>query len=156
MTRILVILVALAFMAASGNARAGDVPLPLPEYARINPPHPDVLAKYAAFSGKWFGVWEGSSYDFGSLHHVLIVRTIVRTTVPSADVIYAWGVAPNWNINKGEWIRVQGEFEDGTLVLKLRNHAKVTYHMHDDGTLRASYQKPNRVANWATMKRMKE
>ncbi len=54
-------------------------------------------------------------------------------------VIYAWGSAPQWQIEQGGWSRVPGEFVEGALKLSLRRPATVLYHLQADGTLDATY-----------------
>jgi hypothetical protein len=90
-----------------------------------------VAQQLAAFSGKWSGVWDGI------LHHVLVVKEI---DPPHAVVIYAWGTAPQWQIDRPGWSRVQGKCVDGVLTLSLRRPATVIYRLQPDGTLDATYE----------------
>jgi hypothetical protein len=66
--------------------------VPLPSDVAIAPPAPDLRADLAAFSGKWVGKWSGR------LDAILIVEHI---DTDKANVIYAWGDAPQWGIEKG-------------------------------------------------------
>jgi hypothetical protein len=66
--------------------------VPLPDDINIVIPRADLRRDVAAFSGKWSGVWGGQ------LPSILIVEEI---DAERAKVIYAWGDAPNWRIEKG-------------------------------------------------------
>jgi hypothetical protein len=66
--------------------------VPLPQEIKIVPPPPDIPPEVAAFSGRWEGVWEGVR-----LESILIVEEI---NSQEAKVIFAWGDAPIWRINK--------------------------------------------------------
>jgi hypothetical protein len=129
----------------AGSATPPSV-APLPVDVRIVPPEAAVLQPLAAFSGKWFGVWDGI------LQHVLVVEAI---TPPHAVVIYAWGTAPQWQIARSGWSRVQGEFVDGALKLSLRRPATAMYRLQPDGTLDATYEWAGGISR-ANLTRVKE
>lgn len=119
--------------------------IPLPQDMEIVPPNPNLPPKIKAFSGKWFGVWDGI------LQHVLVVEQI---NPPNTTVIYAYGNAPTWNINNPNFYRVDGKIEPGILKLILkRTGATVTYRLQHDGTLDATYETRTGISR-AKMKRM--
>ena len=84
----------------------------------------------AAFSGKWFGTWDGTQ------DHILVVEEI---TPGGANVIYAWGTAPRWNIMEPEWVRLTGYFESGRLRVVTLGNNVVFYELTSDSTLAAHY-----------------
>ena len=92
--------------------------VPLPERIRIVPPDRRVAPELAAFSGKWFGTWEGDV----KLEFILVVEAI---DPPHALVIVAWG---NGTVGAGtahprrvlsDWQRLRGQFVEGTLQVSL-------------------------------------
>lgn len=113
--------------------------IPLPDDARVIPPGNSVSAAAKAFSGVWFGVWDGNKLD-----HILVVEEIDNDT---AHVVYATGDSSAWRF-KREFTRVTGRFQDygQTLVLKLPRPATVTYRMNRQGKLDAHYQWSGRPA----------
>lgn len=84
--------------------------VPLPADLRISSPAPQVPPEVAAFSGRWIGVWGGSTLD-----HALVVEQINPDLTGVA--VYAWGTAPQWDILRPGWIRVSGTFVRGELHL---------------------------------------
>jgi hypothetical protein len=118
----------------------------LPSDVRLVPPDATVPQQLAAFSGKWSGVWDGI------LAHVLVVEEIIP---PGAVVIYAWGKAPQWRIDRSGWGRVHGEFVEGVLKLSLRRPATVLYRLQPDGTLDATYESGSGISR-ATLTRVQE
>jgi putative ABC transport system substrate-binding protein len=112
--------------------------VPLPESIRIVPPDRRVAPELAAFSGKWFGTWEGDV----KAEAILIIETI---DPPHALGIVAWG-----NGTKGagtahplrvwsNWFRVRGQFVEGALLqVSLPYSATESYRLQPDGTLAAT------------------
>jgi len=110
--------------------------VPVPESIRIVPPDRRVAPELSAFSGKWFGTWEGDRT--GEL--IVIVEAI---DPPHARLINAWG---NGTEGVGtahprrvlsNWHRVRGQFVEGTLQVSLPN-ATGSYRLQPDGTLAAT------------------
>lgn len=98
---------------------------PLPPDVNVLPPAVDVPKELAAYSGKWTGQW-GQTLD-----HVLVVEKVEGR---HAFIIYSWGAAPSWGINRASFERVKAEFrDDGSLRAKFPNGAWVTYKMSADG-----------------------
>lgn len=120
--------------------------VPLPSDVHIVSPAPGVPREVAAFSGKWTGVWDGI------LDHILVVEDVATT---DATVIYAYGTAGIWQINRPGWTRVKGAFVDGALRISLPRPATVTYRMRPDGTLDGIYEWSGGTSR-AKMTRMKE
>lgn len=136
-----------AFVRDASTLTRPTVPILLPQDMEIVPPNPDLPLEVKAFSGKWFGVWDGI------LQHVLVVEQI---NPPNVTAIYAYGSAPSWNINNPSYARLQGEIEPGMLRLTLRRTAAtVTYRMQPDGTLDATYETRTGISR-AKMKRITE
>lgn len=106
--------------------------IPLPSDAKIVSPKATGSPARAAFSGQWFGTWEGNK-----LEHILIVE---RINGEEATVIYAFADSAAWQVSRS-YVRVKGSFADDgkTLVVKLQRPATVTYTMRKDGRLDASY-----------------
>lgn len=123
-----------------GTAEANYDDVPLPADLKVVPPDPNLPQEYAKFSGKWYGIW-----DSNILKHVLVVEEIDQA---GARVVYAWGTAPAWWIDQPGWVRVKGQFTKGSLVIETQR-ATVTYRMHEDGTLCATY-KPTRTLGYYT------
>lgn len=133
------------FVRDTSHVTKPTTPIPLPQDMEIVPPNPGLPPGIKAFSGKWFGVWDGI------LQHVLVVEQI---SPPNVTAIYAYGSAPSWNINNPSYSRVQGEIEPGTLKLTLRRTAAtVTYRIQPDGSLDATYESRGGMAR-AKMKRI--
>ncbi|MBU4582128.1 MAG: hypothetical protein KKH02_06945 [Proteobacteria bacterium] len=105
--------------------------IPLPQDMKIVAPEPTLSPEIKAFSGKWFGVWDGI------LEHILVVEQI---NPPDATVIYAYGKAASWNTANPNFFRPQAQIEPGVLKLSTRRPAKVTYRLQSDGTLDATYE----------------
>jgi hypothetical protein len=66
--------------------------IPLPKDIEIRTPSPDLPREILAFSGKWKGSWQ-NTMDF-----ILVITEINKE---KAEVIYAYGDAPVWNIRRG-------------------------------------------------------
>jgi putative ABC transport system substrate-binding protein len=111
--------------------------VPLPERIRIVPPDRRVAPELAAFSGKWFGTWEGDRT--GEL--IVVVEAI---DPPHALLINAWG---NGTVGAGtahprpvlsNWFRVRGQFVEGALQVSLPGGGTWSYRRQPDGTLAAT------------------
>jgi ABC-type uncharacterized transport system substrate-binding protein len=108
--------------------------VPLPESIRIVPPDRRVAPELAAFSGKWFGTWEGDRMG----EHILVVEAI---DPPHARVIYAEG---NDTVGAGtthqqrllsNWFRLPGQFVEGALQVIGPGGGIFRYRQQPDGTL---------------------
>ena len=141
-----IILLPLLIYLLIGCATTQTERIPLPNDVRIIPPSSGIPKEATVFSGKWSGVWDGI------LKHILVVEEI---NPPEANVIYAWGTAPNWRIYEPNSVRVKGTYADGVLNLSLSNGAKVTYRMLADGTLDGAYELRGNISR-TKMVRMKE
>ena len=128
--------------------------VPLPERIRIVPPDRRVAPELAAFSGKWFGTWEGDV----KLEFILVVEAI---DPPHALVIVAWG---NGTVGAGtahprrvlsNWHRLRGQFVEGTLQVSLPGGGTLSYRLQPDGTLAATQTWHGEVSH-ATMTRAPE
>ena len=98
--------------------------IPLPEDINIVPPSVSLSKDVAAFSGKWFGVWSGK------LQSLLIVEEIDGER---AKVVYAWGDAPDWKINKGFQRYVATVAPGDKKEIQFRSAAALfTVRMNDD------------------------
>jgi hypothetical protein len=139
-------LLAITLLIAGCASTATTASVPLPQDLQIVSPNPDLAPEIRAFSGKWFGVWDNV------LDHILVLEQI---TPPNATVIYAYGIAPSWNVNQAAFFRVQGQIGGGTLKLLLRRPATVTYRMQPDGTLDATYEWSGGISK-AKMKRLEQ
>ena len=126
----------------------------LPESIRIVPPDRRVAPELAAFSGKWFGTWEG----YVTLEHILVVEAI---DPPHALVINAVG---NGTVGTGtanpqralsNWHRLRGKFVEGTLQVSFAGGATGSYRLQPDGTLAATRTWRGEVSR-ATMTRAQE
>jgi len=115
--------------------RANTSDLVFPENMTVQAPPEDIPEQFARFSGTWFGV------DDGILNTAIVVEEIVNQH--KAKAIYAWGVAPQWNINKAGWQRLEGEFRDGKLILPHQTSSQIiTLKMLPDGKIEETYQRP--------------
>jgi hypothetical protein len=115
--------------------------VPLPADLLVVPPAPGIDPTLASFSGLWAGAWDNI------LDHVLVVEKVYPW---HANVIYAHGSAPLWNIFEGRWYRALGKFENGVLTLVIPNRpVTITYRLAPDGTLRGSYK--GRTGEWGTV-----
>jgi hypothetical protein len=113
-----------------------------------------VAPELAAFSGKWFGTWEGDRTG------ELIV--VVEAIDPShARLINAWG---SGTVGAGtahprrvlsDWQRLRGQFVEGTLQVSLPGGATLIYRLQPDGTLAAT-QTWRGAASRVTMTRAPE
>ena len=118
--------------------------IPLPQDVKIVAPEPTLSPEIKAFSGKWFGVWDGI------LEHILVVEQI---NPPNTTVIYAIGKAPSWDIANPSFSRVQAQIEPKVLKFSSRRPATVTYRLQSDGTLDATYEWSGGISR-AKMKRL--
>jgi putative tryptophan/tyrosine transport system substrate-binding protein len=126
--------------------------VPLPESIRIVPPDRRVTPELAAFSGKWFGTWEG----YITNEQLLVVEAI---DPPHAQVILAWG---NGTVGAGtahsrrllsNWQRLRGKFVEGTLQMSFPNGITEIYRLQPDGTLAATNTWRGGEVSRATMTR---
>ncbi|HKA54711.1 MAG TPA: ABC transporter substrate-binding protein [Candidatus Binatia bacterium] len=128
--------------------------VPLPDRLRIVPPDRRVAPELAAFSGKWFGAWEGDVQG----EHILVVETI---DPPHALVIYAWGNSTGGAGTvhpqrlESDWLRLRGHFVEGTLQMSLPGGATLICRLQPDGTLAATQTWRGAVSR-ATMTRAPE
>jgi hypothetical protein len=118
--------------ARAAEARFGFTDIRLPANLHIFPPGPEVPADAARFVGVWAGSWDYI------LNHVLVVEELRLTPDGGVEaiVIYAVGVAPQWEIRAPSWVRLRGTIKDGQLVL-ITKAAVFVYHFRD-GELRAT------------------
>ena len=105
-----------------------QLPVPLPADLQIIPPGPDVPAERAAFSGVWSGRWEGT------LDTALVVQQIAQ---PEVSTVYAWGVAPSWNIHRAGWVRARARFAGSEL--HVQTSVLIIYRMQPDGRLSGEF-----------------
>ena len=138
----------LVFTLGAFQAIAGQKDVPLPADIKIVAPDPSVPQDQAAFSGKWYGVWNGNVLD-----HILVVEEIRANEVM---VVYAYGTAPLWNIYQAQAVRLKGTFVKGDLVVELpRSQATATYHLKNNGTITATRETTHGGGHaQATMKRV--
>lgn len=139
------LILAFALLGCATMGAAGER-TPLPYDLEIVPPTTGVPGNEAAFSGKWFGVWDNI------LDHTLVVEEIDEN---GAIVIYSYGKASQWNIRKGGWTRVRGHIKGDTLTIKLRRPATVIYKMRSPDSLKGTYEWSGGISR-ITMKRVKE
>ena len=115
--------------------RAKTSDLVFPENMTINPPPEAIPKELAKFSGSWFGVADGI------LNTAIVVEEIYNKH--EAKAIYAWGVAPRWNINKAGWQRFSGKFQHGNLVLSDETKTQIiTLKIMPNGKMEECYQRP--------------
>lgn len=107
--------------------------IPLPSDTRVAVPDASASSAASAFSGMWFGIWDGNKLD-----HILVVEEI---NGDQARVIYATGDSSAWRYKRG-FSRATGRLKDDgqTLSVELRRPATVTYRMRRDGKLAAYYR----------------
>jgi len=129
-----------------GSAQDLTRKIPLPDDVQLTPPADKFPEEVRAFAGKWAGSWAGK------LDHVLVVEEIASRK--KVTVVYAWGTAPDWNINKPGFVRVRGKIDSGTLEFTLRNGAVVTYTQISPDELRGEYDLKEIVRG--TFKRVRE
>jgi hypothetical protein len=106
-----------------------QLPVPLPADLQIIPPGADVPAGHAAFSGVWSGRWEGT------LDTALVVQQIAQ---PEVSTVYAWGVAPSWNIHRAGWLRARARFVGSEL--HVQTNVLIVYRMSPDGRLDGEFR----------------
>jgi len=116
----------------AGYAAADSVSTPLPPDLTVQAPASSVPKEIAGFSGKWVGNWDGT------LDGTLVVEQIQDR---EAIMIYSWGTAAAWGINRPGFQRVRGTFgNDNVLRATLGNGAKVSYTLNPSGTLNGQYE----------------
>jgi hypothetical protein len=86
--------IACMMLAMSAYCALVHAQVPLPNDVTVTAPGAEVRRNLAAFSGRWTGKWSGV------LDSVFIVESIDNE---HAEIIYAWGDAPQWNTQKGYW-----------------------------------------------------
>jgi hypothetical protein len=135
--------------------------IPVSPDAQISPPGADIPQDEAAFSGRWSGQWkaQGESVADEGLPHILTVQQIVRndrflTNERTVVVIFAWGRSTHLEVFPG-WLKAQGVFQRGVLLLTLASGARASYRMGVDGTLDATYESPDFGTMRAVLSRMK-
>jgi hypothetical protein len=135
--------------------------IPVPPDAQISPPDANIPRDEAAFSGRWSGQWktQGDSVADEGLPHLLTVQQIVRndrflTNERTVVVIFAWGRSSHLEVFPG-WLRAEGVFQRGVLLLTLASGARASYRMGVDGTLDATYESPDFGIMRAVLSRMK-
>lgn len=87
MVRTHLVLLLLATLLIIGCA-TGAALVPLPDDVKVAPPASDIPPELRAYSGRWYGVWDGV------LPHVLVVEEILAPD--QVKVIYAWGHSMQW------------------------------------------------------------
>jgi hypothetical protein len=111
--------------------QADAVPLPEDQAVTVADGTPDACARFA-------GLWEGGAWD-GELAHKLLVRSVENDC--TATVIYAYGSAPQWNINEPDWAAHRGKIDEDELDLEeFRNGANVSYQLISKNRLRGEYE----------------
>lgn len=100
-----------------------QLPVPMPSDLRIVAPSSAVPPDRAGLSGVWVGKWDNV------LDTALAVEEVTQEGIVRA--VYAWGVAPTWNISRAGWTRAQGGFGLGIATPA----APVAYWMRSDGRL---------------------
>lgn len=144
---LLVLAVSVCLSQTLAYAQSPSRNVPLPPDIRLTPPADTLPAQVKTFAGKWAGSWDGT------LDHVLIVEEIASPK--KVTVIYAWGTAPSWNINKPGFSRFRGKISDGKLEIRMRNGAIVTYAQTSPDELRGEYELSGMI-NQGTFKRVRE
>ncbi len=107
----------------------------LPPDAVVQPPAEAISANAKVFSGRWEGRWDER------MPHVLVVEEIKSGF--EAAVLYAWQEAPAPNSWSAGWYRTTAVIDGNTLRVPLRNGVKAWYEYQADGSLKASYLRPN-------------
>jgi putative tryptophan/tyrosine transport system substrate-binding protein len=111
--------------------------VPLPERIRIVPPDRRIAPELAAFSGKWFGTWEGDA----KLEFILVVEAIdpphALVIVASGNGIVGAGTAHPRRV-LSNWQRLRGQFVEGALQISLPGGGTWSYRLQPDGTLAAT------------------
>ena len=106
---------------------------PLPPDVNVQAPAAGVPREITAFSGEWTGSWGG-----GVLDSTLVVEQIQGR---EAIIIYSFGTAPRWGINRPGFERVRGTFASGNVLrATLSNGANISYTMNPDGTVNGQYE----------------
>jgi hypothetical protein len=132
-----------------------------PPDLQISPPGADIPRDEAAFSGRWSGQWKGQGDSIADegLPHILAVQQIARNdrflaSERTAVVIFAWGRSSHLEVFPG-WLKAEGVFQRGVLLLTLASGAHASYRMGIDGTLDATYDSPDFGVMRAVLSRMK-
>jgi hypothetical protein len=141
---------------------AAQSTVPLPTNVRIVKPGPEVPVEQAAFSGKWFGIWnESGEKRYGKRDHILIVERI-DVNPSRVRVVYAWGPRPELaavpdraqSTGAGN-SRMTGQFVEGELHLRRSDGAFIRYRMSTDDTVEATWEM-GRFKEKAVMRRVKD
>jgi hypothetical protein len=134
--KIVVLVIGLAAFFSGCLAQQVNTPLPL--NLDISPPASAVTKSVAAFSGTWVGYWEDT------LASTLVVEKIDQS---SASIVYSWGTASSWDINRPGFVRAVGKISaNGLLSATLPNRAEVIYKLTpDQQSLEAQYIRDGRV-----------
>jgi len=145
LARVPVLALLITFTSACATVPVGlPSNVPLPGDITVTPPSSDVPAEYAAFSGKWVGVWDRVQ------DHVLVVETITGT---EAKVVYAVGLAP-WTPTP-RYSRMTGKLEGKVLKVVFGTTGRTaTYRQVREGVLDATFEGPG-VFSTAQMFKLK-
>lgn len=127
----LVFCVAMVFAAFGAHAQG----VVLPSDTAVREPAEAIPASVKAFSGRWEGKWDER------MPHVLVVEEIKSAT--EAAVLYAWQAPPAANEWNAGWARFTATIDGNTLRVALSEGKKAWYELQADGSLRASYMRPN-------------
>jgi len=116
---------------------------PLPIEVKIIPPSPGLPNDIAAFSGTWYGIWDG-------IHSTTLV--IEKIDPPEVVAIYSWG---KFKDIEGGWRRHIGKIELGKITVVSEKDLSITYTLSDDGEkLEGEYRRPSKSQiNYVTMQR---
>jgi hypothetical protein len=127
-----VLVLAVAFAAASGAAFSQVCTTPLPTDVSIPSPGTSGRAEF-------LGVWGDGKWD-GLLCHTLVIESL--PTGDSAIAVYSHGAYSGWNIRAPGFYRVQGRFDGSTLHLDFPTiKARAEYRLND-GKLHGRYFSP--------------
>ena len=115
----------------AASAQPKDIPI-APDVS-VEAPAADIPKELAAFSGKWFGPYNGVRTGAYMSDALIIVERISSAT--SVQVFYS-GVG-RFRTNHGQsWAyRLNGAFIDGTLQFKVRDNRLVECKLNSDGTM---------------------
>ncbi len=147
-TRLIVIACCLG---AVGAARAQPKDIPIAPDVIIEIPAADIPKELAAFSGKWFGPFNGVRTGAYMSDAVIIVEKIASAS--AIQVFYA-GIG-RFRTNSGQpWAyRVSGAFLDGTLQFKIGDNRVVECKLNSDGTMSVQ-SSSSTAANRGTFRRL--
>ncbi|WP_143541543.1 hypothetical protein [Rhodoferax fermentans] len=107
----------------------------LPSDTAVHEPAEVIPAAVKAFSGRWEGKWDER------MPHVLVVEEIKSAT--EATVLYAWQAPPAANAWNAGWARFTATIDGNILRVPLSEGKKAWYELQADGSLKASYTRPN-------------